>query len=78
VLDLSQVIRPYPCRGAVEIDRPAGVVPHFNLGENPFPIQFQQNHGLPAEAALGGAKTLYPEYRDRLRQLVQAAGANGR
>ena len=72
MLDTNQVIRPYPCRGAVEIDRPLGVVPHHNLGENPFPIQFQQNHGIPAEAALGGAKTLYPEYRDRLRQLIKA------
>jgi hypothetical protein len=30
------------------------------------------NHGLPVEAALGGAVTLYPEYRDRLRRLVEA------
>jgi hypothetical protein len=78
VLDLNQVIRPYPCRGAVEIDRPLGVVPHHNLGENPYPVQFQRNHGIPAEAALGGAQTLYPEYRDRLRQLTKAGSANGR
>jgi hypothetical protein len=71
VLDLNQVIRPYPCRGAVEIDRPLGAVPHHNLGANPYPIQFQQNHGIPEEAALGGARTIYPEYRDRLRQLVE-------
>jgi hypothetical protein len=78
VLDVNQVIRPYPCRGAVEIDRPLGVVPHHNLGANPYPVQFQQNHGIPEEAALGGAQTIYPEYRDRLRQLIDAQNGNGR
>ena len=70
VLDTNQVIRPYPCRGAVEIDRPLGVVPHHLPGENPFLETFQTNHGIPAEAALGGARTMYPEYRDRLRKLI--------
>jgi hypothetical protein len=41
------------------------------LGENPFLVQFQQDHGIPAEAAFGGAATMYPEYRDRLRQLIE-------
>ncbi len=70
VLDTNQVIRPYPCRGAVEIDRPLGVVPHHLPGENPFLETFQTNHGIPAEAALGGAQTMYPEYRERLRKLI--------
>jgi hypothetical protein len=69
-LDTNQVIRPYPCRGAVEIDRPVGVVPHHLPGENPFLEAFQTNHGIPAEAALGGAQTMYPEYRERLRKLI--------
>jgi hypothetical protein len=69
-LDTNQVIRPYPCRGAVEIDRPRGAVPHHPLGENPFLEAFQKNHGIPAEAALGGAMTTYPEYRQRLRALL--------
>jgi hypothetical protein len=70
MLDTNQVIRPYPCRGAVEIDRPLGVVPHHLPGENPFLETFQTNHGIPAEAALGGARTMYPEYRERLRKLI--------
>jgi hypothetical protein len=74
VLNTDQVIRPYPCRGSVEIDRPFGMVPHHLPGENPFIATFQKTHGIPAEAALGGAQTLYPEYRDRLRKLI-AAGA---
>jgi hypothetical protein len=70
VLDTNQVIRPYPCRGAVEIDRPFGTIPHHLPGENPFLTTFQTNHGIPAEAALGGAQTTYPEYRQRLRRLI--------
>jgi hypothetical protein len=42
--------------------------------ENPFLEAFQTKHGIPAEAALGGAHTLYPEYRQRLKELI-AAGA---
>jgi hypothetical protein len=72
VLDTNQVIRPYPCRGAVEIDRPLGVVPHHLPNENPFLETFQTNHGIPAEAALGGVETIYPEYRERLRKLIAA------
>jgi hypothetical protein len=69
VLDTNQQIRPYPCRGAIEIDRPQGVVPHHLPQENPFAEQYQQRHGIPEEAALGGAETLLPEYRERLRAL---------
>ena len=74
VLNTNQVMRPYPCRAAVEIDRPLGVIPHHLPGQNPFIETFQQTHGIPAEAALGGAKTIYPEYRDRLRELQNSAG----
>jgi hypothetical protein len=69
VLDTNQQIRPYPCRGAIEIDRPQGDVPHHLPAENPFAERFQQRHGIPTEAALGGAETLLPEYRERLRAL---------
>lgn len=74
VFDPNQVIRPYPCRAAVEIDVPAGAIPHYLPGENPFLEMFQENHGIPGEAALGGADTIYPEYRQRLRALQSAEG----
>ena len=72
MLDTNQVMRPYPCRGAVEIDRPPGVVPHYLPNENPFLDAFQKSHGIPREAALGGARTTYPEYRQRLGELRAA------
>jgi hypothetical protein len=75
VLDTNQTMRPYPCRGAIEIDRAPGVIPHYLPGENPVAEDFQRNHGVPAEAALGGAQTLYPEYRTRLQDLIGAGVA---
>ena len=65
----DQVIRPYPCRGVVEIDRPAEDVPHYLPGQNPYLAAFAERYGLPLEAALGGAETMYPEYVERLREL---------
>jgi hypothetical protein len=69
MLNTSQTIRPYPCRGAIEIDRPLGEIPHHLPGENPFAKAFQERHGIPEEAAFGGAQTLLPEYRERLQRL---------
>ena len=68
-LNPTQKIRPYPCRGVVEIDRPAGEVPHYLPGQNPFLARFAQRYGLPLEAALGGSETAYPEYVQRLQEL---------
>ena len=65
----DQVIRPYPCRGVVEIDRAPGEVPHYLPGQNPFLAVFAERYGLPLEATLGGAETAYPEYLERLREL---------
>jgi hypothetical protein len=67
VLDLNQNIAPYPCQSVEEIDRPSGVVPHYLPGANPFLNEFAAQRGIPAEAAKGGAATMYPEYRSRLK-----------
>jgi hypothetical protein len=66
VLDPTQQIEPYPCESVVEIERPKGTVPHHLPGTNPFLSEFPARHGLPAEAARGGAETMYPEYRLKL------------
>jgi hypothetical protein len=29
--------------------------------------EYQDRHGIPADAAMGGAKTMYPEYRAQLK-----------
>jgi hypothetical protein len=49
------------------------VVPHFLPGRNPFLNELTQNYGIPLEAVLGGAETLYPEFRKRLTGYKQPA-----
>lgn len=75
-LDLEQVIVAYPCAYVVEVDRPRGAVPHHLLGANPYETEFADRHGIPVEAAEGGAVTMYPEYMKRLRVLDAAVSAN--
>jgi len=54
----------YHCRSAVEITtRPKGAVPNYLPGENPFLAEFANRYKVPENAALGGAETMYPEYR---------------
>jgi hypothetical protein len=67
VLDPTQQIAPYPCEPVVEIERPKGSVPHHLPGTNTFLTEFPDRHGIPAEAARGGAETMYPEYRVKLK-----------
>ncbi len=57
----------YPCEYVEEApwhlrDR----VQSFTPGENPFLDEFAKQSGIPREAALGGAATMYPEYRETL------------
>ena len=60
----------YPCSVDVEIDRPAGEIPHYLPGTNPFLQEFAARFQIPYEATRGGAGTMYPEYRQRLRTLA--------
>jgi len=58
----------YPCDPVVEIERPRGAVPSYLPGLNPFVSEFANRYKIPVEAALGGAETMYPEYRVKLKQ----------
>jgi hypothetical protein len=66
-LNLNQQIPPYPCGVVQEIDREKGEVPHFLPGTNPYTEDFAIKHNLPLEATRGGAETMYPEFRGKLR-----------
>jgi hypothetical protein len=68
-LALGQAVAPYPCSIVQEIDRPAGEIPHFLPGTNPYLTEFATRHGLPVDATRGGAQTMYPEFRQKLRSL---------
>ena len=47
--------------------RPKGTVPHYLPGETAHIQEFVTKSGVPAEAARGGAATLYPEYLAELK-----------
>src|SRR5687767_15203561 len=66
-LAVNQQIPPYPCGVVQEIDRPKDQVPHFLPGDNPYMTEFATRHKLPVEATQGGAATMYPEFRSKLR-----------
>jgi hypothetical protein len=68
--DLHQHIPPYPCDVVEEVDRPRGAVPHHLPGTNTFVTEFPHRYGIPEEAARGGAETMYPEYRQKLKKLM--------
>jgi hypothetical protein len=62
-------------------NRPRGAVPNYLPGENPFVSEHADKLHIPVEAALGGAETMYPEYRLKIKQLMtakQAAKGQGR
>jgi hypothetical protein len=62
----------YPCESVVEVILPEeGYFPHYLPGQNKFLIEYARNHHIPYEAAMGGAETMYPEYRKKLAQLPQ-------
>jgi hypothetical protein len=46
---------------------PVGSVPHYLPGKNPFLDEVTKLYGIPREAALGGAETMYPAFRDKIK-----------
>ena len=48
-------------------------MPSYFPGENAYMAEYAATHNLPQEATLGGAETIYPEYRTRLKTLPKAA-----
>jgi hypothetical protein len=71
VLDVGLQLSPFSCIPATEIERPRGAVPHHLPGTNAFLEEYSQHHGLPLEAARGGAQTMYPDYALELRRIVE-------
>jgi len=63
----------WPCEYVEEVARPKDDVPHFLPGTNSMLADYPAKHGIPAEAARGGAETLYPEYMAKLRAMMSTA-----
>ncbi len=66
VFNATGQIAPYPCESVTEVRRPKGVIPNYLMGGNPYLGEYQVNHGIPAQAAMGGAETMYPEYKKKI------------
>jgi hypothetical protein len=66
-LDLHIQDTPQLCEVEEETDHPAGWVPHRLPGTTTDAEEFAKKHGLPVEAVRGGAETMYPEYRKKLK-----------
>jgi len=69
VYDPSLQMPPYPCEEATETVVPRGKVPHYLPGRNPLLTDFGAQHGIPPEAELGGAETMYPEYIAKMKKM---------
>ncbi len=55
-----------PCSPSYEGTDPNSVA-HYLPGTNPLTDELYKTHGVPKEAARGGAETMYPEYRKKLK-----------
>jgi len=69
-LDLHGTQAPVLCEVEEETDHPRGWVPHRSPEQAQKDQEtFAKKHNLPIEAVKGGAETIYPEYRKKLKQL---------
>ena len=57
----------WPCEYTDEGEHERGKVPSYFWGENPYVAQYAAEHNLPQDVTLGGAETMYPEYRDKVK-----------
>jgi len=64
-----------PCEPISELPRAdtAVVIPHYLPGKNPFVNELMEKHNIPVDALLGGAETMYPEFRKKLTGYVPPA-----
>ena len=65
--NLHQELPYIPCTVGVENVQEG--FPHFLPGRNPYIDDTARKKGLPLEAIRGGAATMYPEYREKLKTL---------
>lgn len=65
---------PAPCVPEAELAglKGEGEVPHYLPGKNPFIGDVTRMYNIPVEAVMGGAETMYPEYRKKLKDTYVA------
>lgn len=61
-----------PINESPRLEDQPGFVSHHLPGKNPYLNEFANSFHLPMEAVLGGAETMYPEYRKKLKDMYVA------
>ena len=75
-LALQNPMTAYPCESVEEVvGRPEGYFPHHLPGTNKFLSEFADRFHIPLQATMGGAETMYPEYKATLKKLAAQAPA---
>ena len=74
-LDPGQKTLRFLCEYQPEVPAAPGAVPNHLPGTNTFLHEVANWYGLPYEATRGGAKTLYPEYRNTMPKPEKPAPA---
>jgi hypothetical protein len=67
VRNVHQELPYFPC--TVGVENVVEGFPHFLPGKNPYIEEAARQQGIPVEAIKGGARTMYPEYREKLKRL---------
>jgi hypothetical protein len=78
VTNPRQNIAPYPCDSVIEVVRAPGTVPSHLPGTNNFVQEFGARYGIPFEATRGGAETMYPEYKAKVKEMLAKNPVNAR
>lgn len=68
-LNLHQLVDAYPCGVVQEVDRPRGLIPHHLPGTNNYLLEFAREFGIPFQATRGGAETMFPEFREKMKMM---------
>ena len=69
----------YHCRAVEELSKHrTDEVPNYLPGQNPFLKEFTDRYHLSAAAAMGGAETMYPEYRRNMSASTKGTVGKGR
>jgi hypothetical protein len=60
-----------PIDESPRLENNAAIVPHYLPGKNPSAGDYARYYNLPVEAAQGGAETMYPEFRKKLKDVYR-------
>jgi hypothetical protein len=72
--NVHQELPYFPC--TIGVENVAEGFPHFLPGKNPYVGDAAKKYGVPVEVVKGGAETLYPEYRQKLKAMLRSSSSS--